>query len=389
MQDNTKKITLLLISIFFFAVAIGINFVTFPTILAQNGVSADKIGLAFSCEMLGMIIISFFLPKIVRKLGVMNALTIAICSYSSSILLIYFYQNYFLWITIALFMGTCWLTYVITRQSWLNAVTSNEQRGIVLGIFSMLIGAGIALGPVIVSFSGANDYRTFVISACFTIASFFCVLPLKKAPPQIVSSKRISFRKFFKKNPLCFLGRFFLEFQTYFLVTCTVVYGNLIGLSPEKSGLLVTAFMMSCVFDVAVGFIVQKTSPYRMTLFGFVIYLVAFSIIFYQHDSYELLLFLYFCAGIGLACIFVSVFKMTNENYEEKDLLAANSAFQIIGCIGALCGVAVGGYFIEIFGKDGFPALIIVSSATYVALYFFYQIRRTGSQTPTSSTKKI
>ncbi len=229
----SRELNFLFLSVLLFATTMGINLVTFPTILNKHHVSAAEIGISFTLDAFGGILMSFFLSKIVARLTMMKALQIAILSYSAILALIYFYQNFYLWASLAFVMGAFWFMYVITRQSWLNMLLKNNQRNVALGVFSMAISAGIALGPIVAKFSGAESYSSFLISAALAIASFVCLQPLKNTSQPDLDSQRIGLKKIFKTNPRAFLARFFLDFQGYLLLTFSVVFGVKAGFSYE------------------------------------------------------------------------------------------------------------------------------------------------------------
>ena len=349
------------------------NAVIFPTILNQNNVSAANIGIAFATDIFGGIIMSFFLHKLVKKIGMMKALALSSLGYAAATSLIYFYQNFFLWLTFAFFMGNCFFVYSITRQAWMNILLTSHRRAVALGIFSMIFSSGLALGPVIVKFSGAENYLSFLISSGITIISFLCLTSLKKSAYTKISEERIPLKEFFQKNPRCFLARFFLDFQSYLLLTFTVIFGKRIGLSYEQSGLLITVFMASAFFDVLIGFALKKISAYKMINIGFLGCIYCLLSIILYHQSYIILLITYFIFGIFIACIYVSVFKITNDDYEKHKLVAANSTFQLIGSSGSLCGSLIGGLLIDIFGIYGFPITLILSSVFYLTFLVTYE----------------
>ena len=368
----SRELNFLFLSVVLFAMAMGINLVTFPTILNKHGVSTKNIGLAFTLDAFGGILMSFFLSKIVARLTMMRVMSLACFTYVAIILIIYFYQNFYLWGTLAFLMGSMWFIYVITRQSWLNMLLRNDQRGIVLGIFSMLICAGIALGPVIVKFSGADNYLSFVISATLAALSFFCLKTLNKTPQPKLESERIALKEFFKKNPRVFLGRFFLDFQSFFLVAFSVIFGVKTGFSYEASGLLITAYMASGFIDPAVGFLLIKWTPYQLINFGFLGCLCCFLAVIFFH-SYLFLLSIYFIFGIFIGCIFISVFKVCNDDYPQEKLVAANATFQLIGSIGAMCGSLVGGLLFNLFGSVGFPITIVLCCIFYLTFLVIHE----------------
>ncbi len=360
-----RKINLVFLSIFLFAIAIGMNAVTFPAVLNKNGISAAGIGLAFTLDCLGGILMSFFLSFVVAKLRLMKTLAISSLSYAVAILIIYFYQSFQLWALLAFLMGNLWFMYVITRQSWLNMFFSTEQRGVGLGIFSMMISIGIALGPVIVRFSGAESYLSFVIAAIFTILSFLCLRSLKHEADPHLNSDRIALREFFKTDPANFLARFFLEFQNYILLTFTVIFGAKIGMAYEAAGLLISSYMASGFFDIVVGFILKKVSPQKMIKIGFSGCFTIFCLIIFVHD-YKFLLGAYFCFGLFVACAYVSTFKICNDSFANERLVAANATFQLVGSIGSLCGSLIGGILFNIFGAVGFPLAMIFAAGVYL-----------------------
>jgi len=368
----SREVNLLFLSILLFATAYGINIVAFPTILTKHGVDAAHIGIAFTFDVLGGVIMSFFLSKFTSRFGVMKALKIIAITYAAAILTIYFCTNFLLWIAIAFIMGTCWFAYVITRQAWLNALVSKHKRGIMLGIYSMIGSTGLALGPLIASIVGPDHYSLFIISALLVILSFIFLIPLEQKVLPIITPKRIPLKDFFLKNPCCFLARFFLDFQTYLLLTFTVVFGVKIGLSYKASALLITAYMVSGFFDVWVGFLLKKYSPYKLINFGFLGSISCFILVIFLSKSYISLLIIYFIFGIFIACIYVSNFKITNDDYRRDKLIAANSTFQLIGSAGSFCGSLTGGYLTQIFGNYGFPITMILSCVLYLTFFVYY-----------------
>jgi MFS family permease len=76
---------------------------------------------------------------------------------------------------------------------------------------------------------------------------------------------------------------------------------------------------------------------------------------------------------MSIACIYVSVYKVANENYPKEKLVAANATFQLIGSIGSICGALFGGVLIKIFGANGFPIAIILSCVFYLTFLVIHE----------------
>lgn len=368
-----RKTRFLYLSFFLFACAVGINLVTFPSLLKLHKVSAFQVGLAFTFEVAGVGLMSFFINKIANRYNIIKVLTINTIVYCSIILSIFFYFNYFWWLLMVFVLGCCWLTFVIIRMSWLNYLVSNEDRGVALGIFSALISAGVAIGPVIVSFVGSTNYLSFAISAILVILSFISLFVIRDSIMPEIDSEPISLIKFYKKNPNSFLSRFFLDFTTYTVVSLAVIFGTLVGFSNENSGLLITAYMASGFFDIFVGFMLKKVAPKKLINIGYLGCLCCFLLVSLYQGSFIYLLTVFFIFGLFIACIYVSVFKMMNEDYSNSELVGANATFQLVGTLGSLFGSLIGGFMIEIFGAQGFPILICFGALFYLTFLVIYE----------------
>jgi hypothetical protein len=73
-----SNLYILFLSIFIFACSVGINIIIFPALLVSNNISPSKIGIATAVETTGAIFMSFFLVKIVKKIGVISVLLIVL-----------------------------------------------------------------------------------------------------------------------------------------------------------------------------------------------------------------------------------------------------------------------------------------------------------------------
>lgn len=371
MNFITKPLIKLFASLFLFATAVGMNFVTFPAVLLKNGIDPLKIGFASSAEIIGGIFMALILGKILRKILVKNILLTVAITYSTIVALIFFCKSFYLWIILVFAIGMCWVAYVVIRQAWMNVLISDENRGIGIGLYSMIISIGLGTGPMLVKLLGAENYISFITSAIFIISSFLILdrhAPGHRHLNSAGADKRQSenFLFFLKTNPRCFLARFFFDLQNFCLLSFAVVFGKKIGLSAESAGLLITAFMSSFFADFLVGIILKKHNAYKVLNVGFIGYLIFIAIVGIYRDSYTILLCSYFILGIFAACIYIATIVIANEFYQKDQLVLANAALQSAGSSGSLCGGLIGGILIQSFGADGYIITVVMSCMFYM-----------------------
>ena len=372
MLTKHKSIILLLTSVALLACAFGINVVAFPATLTAYNISPIKVGIASVFELSAGIIISFFLSRIVAKMGIMKSLFFFASFYALCVAAIYYFVNFYFWLLLIFVIGACWFAFFTIRQSWLNMIVENKNRSVVLAIFSSVLCAGVALGPIFVKIFGIEKNTIFLISASLIFLAFLVLLPLQENKNQDTDAKRISLKQFFTDNPRCFLARLFFEIQSDCILVFGVIFGIKIGLKSEDAGLLTSAFMISGLFDVLIGFLVKKNDPYKIMNLGFFSALICGILIILFHQSYVFLLAIYFFLGSSVALVFISSSTIINNQYGVKQMVAANSTFQSIAVIGMLLGSVIGGIFMEIFSFYGFALTIIFSNLAYLIFIFFY-----------------
>ncbi len=366
-----SNLYILFLSIFIFACSVGINIIIFPALLVSNNISPSKIGIATAVETTGAIFMSFFLAKIVKKIGVISVLLIATSIYSFIIFIANSFLGFIWWLILIFILGCCWFSTAVIRQAWLNFLTNNKDRGMVIGTFSMIISLGLATGPMIVSVAGARSQISFIISAFLMITSFLIIKLFFKQPSPVINIDAMPIKEFFLNNPIASLARFFLDFQVFLLITLTVPFATKINISFEQAAMLIGAFMLSGFCDLIIGAMLTRFNPYKVVNIGFLIKILAILAMILMQD-YGKLLILYFLFGVGVACNFVATYKIINDKYADN-IIVANATFQRIGSIGSLCGGLFGGIMIEIFGSNGFLIALILGSITFLTFIIFNQ----------------
>ncbi len=368
--DRTK---FLYVSFVLFATAFGMNLVLFPALLQANNIKPATISYTFVFETVGIITSSLSFYYVVMRFKPWRTFALAIIVYALVVLFIYFtVNNLLIWFSFTFILGCCWVIIVVSRFAWLNTFLNQQNRGLGVAFFSTAISLGLALGPILVKFLGATNYVAFTLSSSLILLAMLVLLPIKNHIYSNLSNfdgtNKITLKSFWQKNKQCFLARFFLDFQTYTLMTCTVIFGKSIGFSAENAGLLITAYMSSTIFDIVAGFLLKKYQEKDLINIGFAIcfccFIVIFLLVFFKYYSYLILLFLYFFYGCGIAFLFVSVFAMMSNDYQRQEM-QVGATFQLIGTLGAFFGILLTSVLMIWSAIFGFMFSIILASICY------------------------
>jgi MFS family permease len=364
------KTILLLLSAFLFTFSAGINAVSFPLILYQNHVSPVLIGVIEGIEILAGILVARFLYGLSHKIGTLRMILIFAVIEAAMILILPLYYS-FLWWTILVFIsGLSWFIIIALRQSWLNIVTTNNHRSMILAMNSTMLCAGFALGPMVVKIFGAGQYLVFVVSAILVLVSCFSLLFIRKHQPEL-NDEKIDYLQIIKTHRNSFIARFLLDLQCVVIILFTVIYGLKNGLTAENSGILVSAFMLVGLADFFIGWMIKNRELQKYINFGFFGALISMAFLPFVIQNYYLAIVVYAVYGWFVSLIFISVITKVNHNQNKKDLIALNSTLQAVGGFGALFGTVLVGIFMQIFDANGFVILIVLANLSY---FLFNQI---------------
>ncbi|MFT6077787.1 MAG: MFS family permease [Rickettsiales bacterium] len=363
----------MLFSVFFLSTAIGINSVSLPFILYSNNVSETLIGITTAGDVLGGLIIIFLLHKLGRKIGIFNSILLFSTISATVILVLPFYQNFLLWLLLSFALGISIISLVTLRRSWFNMAIRNKIRGMIIAFSSTFLCAGFAAGPVIVKIFGVGDYKIFIASAILILASCASLIPLRKIQPKMATAKKIRFATLIKINPQMTMARLLTDLQCGTIMFFTVIYGVKSGLSPENSGLLISALSVVGMLDFLFGFMINKRTYQKLILFGFIAFILVIILLPFAIKTYYLAILLYLFLGVLTSLVAISCWYGINLDKNKSQLVFINSSFAAIGLFGIFAGNLLTGILMQFMGKEGF--VVVIAGASLVYLGFILKNR--------------
>ncbi|MFT5703137.1 MAG: MFS family permease, partial [Rickettsiales bacterium] len=361
-----NHIILMLFSIFFLSTAIGINSVSLPFILYSNNISTSLIGITTAGDVFGGLVIIFLLHKLGKKIGIFNSILLFSIISTAIILVLPFYQNFFLWIFLSFALGISIISLVTLRRAWFNMAIKNKVRGMILAVSSTFLCAGFAVGPVIVKIFGVGDYRIFIASAIFILLACSSLIPLRKIQPKMITGEKVRFTTLIKRNPQMVMARLLTDLQCGTIMFFTVIYGVRSGISPENSGLLISALCAVGMLDFMFGFLINKKSYQKLILFGFIAFIFCILLLPFAIKTYYLAILLYVAIGILTSLGAISCWYGINLDKNKSQLVFINSSFAAIGLFGIFIGNLLTGILMQLMGKEGFVVVIAVASLIYL-----------------------
>jgi MFS family permease len=401
-DPNTPRVALILsvAATLLLSVAMGVSAIIIPTTLQSYGISSTVIGLIMSLETIAAFVISLFFPSLLRVIGLKYGLVFSTLLRIPSLLLLGFTSNIFLWTIAVFFNGVGCFTFLILLQTWIVGMKFKSNKGLLVSLYTTSISLGLALGPLLLEYSGKillfvkpllntyfiniafssvvvphvpNTRFIFILAALMSLVALlpilmgFFLLPSFKLKGNVGIWQSI----INAKGPMFAVTMAGVSF--FGVCAFITIYGLKNQLSFNESALLLTLFMMGSLLleaplTWASDFIDRR---YIIVIAAFMSMLCAVYLPIAIYVNYQAYILLFIWGGVN-AAIYSTSLALIGDKYEGDALVAANAGYTLMDAAGGTAGILLIGYTMEAFGSDGLPYVIMLSSI----LYFSFALTR-------------
>ena len=355
---------------------IGMSFPLVTLLLEHEGFGASLIGINSAIGSVGILVIGFFSARMLGRHGAFASIITAGILGVGSLLALPLIEHPIGWFilrfSLALGLGFLWLL----SESWLNMLSNNQNRGRIIGLYSVSFSSGLALGPVLVSLTGSNGLFPFAIAATLMLFASLPMLLLadRETTVPLQPSPRMGL---FRLAPFVFIIGFaagLFEMTAYALLPIyTLGEGlteatSLYALSAFSAGGIALQYPLARLADIA-----GRQTAVILSAVGILFCLIALP---YAVGTASLLMPLLFVWGGTVFGLYTVGLIMLGDTYRSDDLVPANALFIIFYIAGALFGPALSGGAMDISPEHGFIRFLLVMAALLVLVLLLRMVRR-------------
>jgi len=168
-----------------FAIAQGLTYPLLSFILQRQGVSPVLIGLSAAMTPIGFIVSSPLIPGIARRFGAeRTALTCAALS-ALTLAAIGWTQDVWWWFPLRFLIGVVTNPLYVLSEIWMIALTPPARRGRVMGVYTTIISAGFATGPLCLLFVGTQGWAPFLVGISAFVICGACLASVLTRLPKV------------------------------------------------------------------------------------------------------------------------------------------------------------------------------------------------------------
>ncbi|MER8729575.1 MFS transporter [Mesorhizobium sp. M1227] len=351
-----------------FAIAQGLSYPLLSFILQRQGVSPAMIGLSAAMTPIGFIVPSPLVPALAGRFGAgRTALTCAALS-ALVLALIGWTQNVYLWFPLRFLIGAVTNPLYVLSEVWVIALAPPTRRGRVMGIYSTIISAGFAAGPLCLLAVGTEGWPPFVVGiAAFLFCGACLASVLARLPKVDESGHRVSVLGFVPQAWLLLSAVVLAAGFEQAVLALLPVYGTHYGIAEARmSALLSVMIAGNIAMQVPLGLLAERLTArlvrficVSMTVLGCVLLPVLWPCVFIW-------------GAVSYGIYTMSIIEL-GERFTGSALVAGNAAFSLMWGVGGIAVPPLAGSAMDVVGAGGLPMTL---GAICLALAVVTVIRR-------------
>ena len=332
----------------------------------------NQIGLTNGIVGLGIVISAYFVPQLVRRVGITRAILIGLFLATISASVFRLTENLHLWLIIKFIKGLGLGLHWVLSEAWLIKISPPKIRPKAIAIYAVSMSLGFAGGPAIIWLFGHTSMLPFFCVSLVLIVTAVPFFFIKKFEPAIELDS--------KSSPV----KLILKFPT--VVAACVVAGGIdlamLSLLPaiimrlptadiDIASTIVTAMAIGTIaFQYPIAKLVDYFKPEKISAFV-VTFGVAFAALlpFFLHSFYLANGMAFLGAGL-IYGLYTLGLTMLSNRVSSQDLVTANAGFVIIFEMSNLFGPTVAGILVDISFKFGFSSFVFLLGLVYVGIYW-------------------
>lgn len=339
----------------------------------------NQIGLTNGIVGLGIVISAYFVPQLVRRVGITRAILIGLFLATISASVFRLTENLHLWLIIKFIKGLGLGLHWVLSEAWLIKISPPKIRPKAIAIYAVSMSLGFAGGPAIIWLFGHTSMLPFFCVSLVLIVTAVPFFFIKKFEPAIELDS--------KSSPV----KLILKFPT--VVAACVVAGGIdlamLSLLPaiimrlptadiDIASTIVTAMAIGTIaFQYPIAKLVDYFKPEKISAFV-VTFGVAFAALlpFFLHSFYLANGMAFLGAGL-IYGLYTLGLTMLSNRVSSRDLVTANAGFVIIFEMSNLFGPTVAGILVDISFEFGFSSFVFLLGLVYVGIYWIRHGRAT------------
>jgi MFS family permease len=338
----------------------------------------DVTGFIMSGYSAGLLISSFLTPRLVKSVGHVRAFAGLASIVSTAVLLMPLWINAPFWFLMRFVAGLCTAGLFIVCESWLNAASSNRNRGRMLSVYMIVSYGALGAGQLLLNVQDSSGFARFIIVSSLLSLALVPLILLPAEAPSLEGARPVAIEDIWKASPLAVVGAFANGLAQSAFFAMGAVFGLTEGLPLVYVSFMMALPPIGVIFSqYPVGLISDRFD--RRTI---IMILSALSAVIAAAtlltSGFTPILFIAMITAFGTVAlpVYSLIIAHANDHLHKEQVLGASAKLVLLYGLGSMLGPLAAGQAMRRMGGDGFLYLMIAVYAALAVFAFWRRLRR-------------
>jgi MFS family permease len=330
----------------------------------------DVTGFVMAGYSAGLLLSAFLTPRLVRSVGHVRTFAGLASTVSTAVLLFPLWIEPIFWFVLRVIAGLCVSGMFIVCESWLNATSSNRNRGQMLSLYMIVTYGALGLGQLLLNVTDDSGFVRFIIVSCLLSMALVPLILLPSEAPSVEGARAISVGEIWRASPLAVVGVLACGLGQSAFFALGVVFGLAKGLPLVSVSIMMALPPMGVILSqYPIGWISDRFDRRTIIMLLSVIAAVicAVTLAGGYYVSRLLLISLVTAFGVISLPIYSLVVAHANDHLQKDQVLGASAKLVLMYGVGSIIGPILVGALMRNIGGDGFLIYMIVVHAGLAA----------------------
>ena len=356
--------------------ASGLHSLLLPLRGQAEGFSTTSLGLLGTAWAGGFITGCFLAPHLVRKVGHIRSFAALASTGAIVALTTGLWIGEVGWIVLRVFTGFAMAGCFMIIESWLNERATNENRGLVFGLYMMVTYAALTGGQLIVAAGDVAGASLFLMAGILFCGALIPTAVSSAVSPRPLADVRLDLRSLYANSPVSFVACILIGIANGAWGTLGAVYGAEIGISTADVAIMMSAVVLAGAFSqLPIGRVSDMTDR-RYVLAGAAVGSAFFALIVFvaaPRNAWTVIA-MAACYGALAYTLYSIAVAHANDHADASDFVKVSGGLLLLYGFGTMIGPLLAAAFMEWMRPE---AVFLTTALAHLALAGYAALRVT------------
>ena len=346
----------------------GLTMPLLSLVLDHQGVDETLIGLNTGTYFIAVFAVAPLATRLLRARGPALLMLTSILATVALLALLRAFPNVWLWFPLRFALGMASSFLWIAGEAWVNHMATETHRGRIIASFGIVVSAGFALGPLILSMTGAEGWTPFLVTIALLLVAAAVLASALGSSPKL-RGKTGPLARYVLLAPVAMFGYFVFAAGDAVLLTFLPIYAVEIGLDEVDAIRLLTVLAIgSMALQYPIGWLADRVSNYAIAAAMGAILLAGSAALPWALPLPAISVVFMFFYGGALGALYTIALVLLGRQFKGADLSGASAMLAVMFCVGAFIWPAAGGAAMDRFGGEAMPVSLVIAYALFLLI---------------------